>query len=859
MKKIQSVILLPALMFVLFVLFNESINDLLSKAVVRPVLSKIQFIAHPAQQWAFTILLAMPIMYLLVKWNSGYRYSVHRIVWFVALVAAYIYSRINSTWHFTDWLSFKGMPIKAVDALVSSSFLSFLLLWLKDRLSIKSGSYNPLLGFETDKPIVIEKNDVNQRWRYIDTIATLLLNADTEERAFAIGITGEWGSGKTSFMDTLEQRLSAAKNLLQLHFNPWLISDAKGITAAFFSELSYRLSQKTDMLTSDLSDYMRIITSEIEGNAAVKVLKKALPAFRWNRNGIDELRSSINDSLRELDKKLIIYIDDLDRLDDEEITEVLRIIRNSADFANIVFVVAYDKTQINSALSGKFKQGSTKYVEKVFQHEFHLPPIDRNILLAELNVRLEPILSEYDNEARKVMFERQNFKQNYSSLKNHLRHYRDVSRFVNIFKVHYPYLQNHVFLPDLYLVIFLRLKYPAIASMLYEERNNLLTNFPSGVVVFVEKKQMFIELTMSNEDTKKTKLEVRLDDGKWGLDTEQKQDVMDIASSLFRPINNSSVYFQNDVPNAEVTIRDPDCFDRYFDEDLNSRLSNIEFQNAFSQPKTAFLKQVEEWMKDAQMAKDLIKTLERRDQFNNKEDFEKVLSALALIDDFAGEESTLPLYGRIEERKFLERIAYERAGNGLSRTARLFGGFQEFQDYVRSFLKEDLRYGSIRYRLAEEMSKGSMADYATLPPDEVRAMIKTEVFEKKLAEDSTVDVLFRVYGLLEQRATEEEKNEMKESLLHFVLTKDLEGFMKWIPKPCFHSERGYKLDEWSDKFFGDSIDAFVAQLDVNRLSDSGKEVIEFLEKYKARQPSEECIDFDFKAMKVRKLNGGWSE
>jgi hypothetical protein len=66
---------------------------------------------------------------------------------------------------------------------------------------------------------------------------------------------------------------------------------------------------------------------------------------------------------------------------------------------------------------------------------------------------------------------------------------------------------------------------------------------------------------------------------------------------------------------------------------------------------------------------------------------------------------------------------------------------------------------------------------------------------------------------------------------------------------------GYKVDEWPDKFFGDSIDDFVSQLEMENLSDEGREVIEFLKKYKARQASKECVDFE--VLKVWNLNGGW--
>jgi len=49
---------------------------------------------------------------------------------------------------------------------------------------------------------------------------------------------------------------------------------------------------------------------------------------------------TINGTLRKLNKQLVVFVGDIDRLDKEEITEVMRLIRNTANFYNTVFIVA---------------------------------------------------------------------------------------------------------------------------------------------------------------------------------------------------------------------------------------------------------------------------------------------------------------------------------------------------------------------------------------------------------------------------------------------------------------------------------------------------------------------------------------
>src|SRR5690606_11617606 len=97
---------------------------------------------------------------------------------------------------------------------------------------------------------------------------------------------------------------------------------------------------------------------------------------------------SINDCIVKINKQIIVFIDDLDRLDCKEVIEVLRIVRNTANFTNMVYVVAYDRSYVNQAIKKINKFSFETYLEKIFQVEFSLPTFDISVLKVSIWRRL---------------------------------------------------------------------------------------------------------------------------------------------------------------------------------------------------------------------------------------------------------------------------------------------------------------------------------------------------------------------------------------------------------------------------------------------------------------------------------------
>ncbi|MGR9632862.1 P-loop NTPase fold protein [Bacillus cereus] len=80
-------------------------------------------------------------------------------------------------------------------------------------------------------------------------------------------------------------------------------------------------------------------------------------------------------------KKIIVYIDDLDRLDDEEIHSVFKLVKLIADFRHTTYILAFDEEIVENVLSTKYsgKKASeigTSFLEKIIQVPLYLPPAD---------------------------------------------------------------------------------------------------------------------------------------------------------------------------------------------------------------------------------------------------------------------------------------------------------------------------------------------------------------------------------------------------------------------------------------------------------------------------------------------------
>ncbi len=212
-----------------------------------------------------------------------------------------------------------------------------------------------------------------------------LLDIDLSEEAFAIGITGEWGSGKTTFLNTMKKQLRELyKGEVEIvDFNPWICQTPEQVTNAFFNSLREQLASRHSQLSRPIKDYAKYLNA-IKLPAPLRFIDNISAVFPNDEgDDIQKKRGHLSRLFGKMDKPVFVFIDDLDRLDSDEVFEVLRLIRNTADFSNVIYVVVYDKDYIVSVLKKMSIRDGSSYLEKIFPLELHLPRVS-DVLLFEM-------------------------------------------------------------------------------------------------------------------------------------------------------------------------------------------------------------------------------------------------------------------------------------------------------------------------------------------------------------------------------------------------------------------------------------------------------------------------------------------
>ena len=244
-----------------------------------------------------------------------------------------------------------------------------------------------------DEPLSEGENDKLGITGYATALFQFITDAETP---MTIGVQGDWGSGKTSLMHQMwfkfEDPKVSALRTKQIWVNTWEHSLLKTPQEALVSIIDAIINE----LSKDLNDDRRIVIRKKAQNVlqgAFRVgmsmtggVEGAKVAKEWmeSDNSIAELKKSLNKAVEEISPKeydrLIVYIDDLDRLEPANAVEILELLKNIFSIKKSVFVLAIDYNVVVKGLAKKFgaltKENRWEYdafFHKIIQLTFQMP------------------------------------------------------------------------------------------------------------------------------------------------------------------------------------------------------------------------------------------------------------------------------------------------------------------------------------------------------------------------------------------------------------------------------------------------------------------------------------------------------
>lgn len=702
--------------FSLFFLLKNPIEILLGNTIVKYVFENIDY------KWYFDlILLGVLFAGLILTWHRHkIRYIPSKGITYglIVLTGIYAWYRLcSSQWIFE---SLQLIPsLKYFDVIFFIFICQIFLQYFpkgKQPEPKQPSTDDKQNSFLNDEPISKVDNDKLGYNTYAEEIGNKIL-ASHFDKSFAIGINGQWGHGKSSFINLIKKKVKG-DDIIEVDFNPWDNHSPEAIIRNFFDKVQDAVRPYHSSLSSLFTQYSDELLA-LENNTITRSIQTLLIKIT-DFDSEDSLYDEINTALKDIDKKLVVYIDDLDRLDSKEIVEVIKLIRNTADFYNTFFVVAYDRNYLIEALKKYNHYKEEKFLEKIFQFEATLPYFDKKALKFRLAEMLKEKLphelhEEIDNNISSaiMMYGTPNI------LDEWLDNMRDVTRLSNSLLLNINTLISEVDFNDFVRIELVRLKYPSAYELLHQEFESFFsTGSQSG--------GNYLKLRDIDENQKNNyeplsiykKYHVHLHENCGELSIPQKEvhKIVKLVNTIF----SGDRYSASPDMRSPLSIIHPSKFQRYFKYSLvQGELSYVEFDKARMKSQNEFNKKISDWV-DKGMVNEVKQRFYQIKTFDNKDDFKKIIRAIFHLANIPTDsKSIIVLYHIIDyhSQNLLDKIT-----GYISNYQENDDEKQELKIFVRSLFQSALSPFIFESSVLRQISDGHNMSWFILNENEIKEM-----------------------------------------------------------------------------------------------------------------------------------------
>lgn len=254
-----------------------------------------------------------------------------------------------------------------------------------------------------DRPIRSQAEDELGRRAYAVHAAKRIREGHTWDDSIVYSLAGAWGAGKTSMLAMIVEEVRKDSQWRIAEFTPWATSDVTGLLGDFFASLAAALP-------ADRGRQVREVLGEIVQQAApaghtvphaggvvtgaAKRVGAALKAPRPWRELFDRAMAAV----RALDTPVLVVVDDVDRLQTDELAELLKVVRLLGRFGGIHYLLAYDEATLFATLAraGLVRDdngGAHRFMEKIVQYPLVVPELTSYQLLRRLELGINEALA----------------------------------------------------------------------------------------------------------------------------------------------------------------------------------------------------------------------------------------------------------------------------------------------------------------------------------------------------------------------------------------------------------------------------------------------------------------------------------
>ncbi|MBC6698907.1 KAP family P-loop NTPase fold protein [Hymenobacter puniceus] len=339
---------------------------------------------------------------------------------------------------------------------------------------------NPYL---TDKPVEKIEQDRFERSDFAHRIAeTIQLRKNPE--SLVIGLYGPWGEGKSSVLNFIKTQLTS-KNIITVSYNPWRLDGEDLLLKGFFTELAYTLNKslktKGERAGEIIAQYAEAVIPKLEffdGAVATEPgahLKKIGELLA--ETTLNELKSRIETFLRTEKKSIVVIIDDIDRLNKYEIQTIFRLVKLTANFDYVTYILSFDESVVSRSIGEMYggddiEKSGRNFLEKIIQVPLYLPKIQEDTMYSFFYDKISEVISSTNAQITNTDMNRFETAIRDSILPR-ITTPRHVIRYYNILSVILPILSGEANAVDLMLIEALHVFYPESYKLISDNHNNI--------------------------------------------------------------------------------------------------------------------------------------------------------------------------------------------------------------------------------------------------------------------------------------------------------------------------------------------------------------------------------------------------
>lgn len=410
--------------------------------------------------------------------------------------------------------------------------------------------------YSSDAPISNSVDDQFDRWQFSKRIADVIANR-VDSSSIVVGLYGAWGNGKTSVLNFVEQALNDNPDVICIKFNPWRFGSEDELLKAFFFDIAYAIDAELITKSDKVKGLAKAISPAITSMFGSSEIGQAISGFIPTLE-LEKLKDRIELELENAQKRVLILIDDVDRLEKTEIHALFRLVKLTADFKYTAYILAFDKDIVASSLQERYSNFSANageaFLEKIIQVPLHLPLIDPSVLIQFCFQSVDEALKVAEIEITRE--QAQNFASKFTRyFSKAITTPRKAKLYGNILLFSLPILRGEVNVVEFLLIEAIRVFYPPVFELLRTNKERFSGALSEG--------------SYSNHETQKDTNKQLIEESINLCQNVDKENVIQLLKDLFPKIESCyrNIHYGSDwysIWDQKQRVCAPNYYSRYF-------------------------------------------------------------------------------------------------------------------------------------------------------------------------------------------------------------------------------------------------------------------------------------------------------